>query len=190
VSEILKRMPDSLQVWVDVSSDKTQVHEYVFGKTAVLQAGIKPEVPLVFGPELNLPYENTFSGLGDNIVSLLDGNQMEVIAEVTNSLPLAIQIRLDLLGSDGEVIPVCTTGEQVIRACDDQQQAQVSVVSFGFSGRDDVLQGKEVSSLRLNCSLRSDEKSAGLPVRRTSYFQARLKAKFEGGILINANKKN
>ena len=190
VSEILKRMPDSLQVWVDVSSDKTQVHEYVFGKTAVLQAGIKPEVPLVFGPELNLPYENTFSGLGDNIVSLLDGNQMEVIAEVTNSLPLAIQIRLDLLGSDGEVIPVCTTGEQVIRACDDRQQAQVSVVSFGFSGRDDVLQGKEVSSLRLNCSLRSDEKSAGLPVRPTSYFQARLKAKFEGGILINANKKN
>lgn len=187
VSAFLKRMPDSLQVWVDVLSDMTQTHEYVFGKTSVMQAGIKPEVPLVFGPELNLPYENMFSGLGDNIASLLDGNLMEVIAEVTNSLPLGIYVSLDLLGSDGEVIPDCTTGEQMIQACDNPPQPQVSVVSFGFSGRDDALKGKEVSSLRLRCSLRSDEKSAGLPVLPSSYFQARLKAKFEGGILINAN---
>ncbi|MDE5609471.1 MAG: hypothetical protein K2I66_03695, partial [Bacteroidales bacterium] len=110
VSAILKRMPDSLQVWVDVASDMTQTHEYVFGQNSVLQAGIKPEVPLAFGPDLNIPYENTFSGLGNSITSLLEGNQMEVIAEVTNSLPLAIQINLDLLGSDGETIPVCTTG--------------------------------------------------------------------------------
>lgn len=187
VSSFLKRMPDSLQVRVDVLSDMTQTHEYVFGKTSVMQAGIKPEVPLVFGPELNLPYENMFSGLGDNIASLLDGNLMDVIAEVTNSLPLGIYVSLDLLGSDGEVIPDCTTGEQMIQACDNPPQPQVSVVSFGFSGRDDALKGKEVSSLRLRCSLRSDEKSAGLPVLPSSYFQARLKAKFEGGILINAN---
>lgn len=188
VSAFLKRMPDSLQVWVDVVSDMTQTHEYVFGKASVLQAGIKPEVPLVFGPDLNLPYENMFSGLSDNITSFLDGNLMEVIAEVTNSLPLGIHVSLDLLDSDGEVIPVCTTGEQMIQACDDRQQAQVSVVSFGFSGRDDALKGKEVSSLRLRCALRSDERSAGLPVLQTSYFQAKLKAKFEGGILINPNK--
>ena len=190
VSAFLKHMPDSLQVWVDVSTDTDQIHEYVFGQPSVLRARIRPEVPLVFGPELNIPYDDTISGLGDKIASLLDGNQMEVIAEVTNSLPLAIRIGLELLDSDGAVIPAATTGEQVIRACDDRQQAQLSVVSFGFSGRDDVLQGKDVASLRLVCSLRSDEKSAGLPVLQTSYFQAKLKAKFEGGIFIDANKKN
>ncbi len=188
VSALMRRMPDSLQVWVDVTSDRTQTHEYVFGQTSVLEADIRPEVPLAFGPELNIPYENIFSGLGDNIAPLLEGNQMNVIAEVTNTLPLDIHIRLNLLDAEGDTILVPTTGEQVIRACADPQQAQLSVVTFGFSGRDGALQGKQLSSLRLSCALRSDEKSAGLPVLQTSYFQARLKAKFEGGILINANK--
>ncbi len=160
----------------------------MFGPTSATEADIRAEVPLAFGPELHIPSENILSGLGDNIAPLLEGNQMNVIAEVTNTLPLDIHIRLNLLDAEGDTIPVPTTGEQVIRACADPQQAQLSVVTFGFSGRDGALQGKQLSSLRLSCALRSDEKTAGLPVLQTSYFQARLKAKFEGGILINANK--
>ena len=126
----------------------------------------------------------------DNFVSFVEGKEMEILAEIDNRFPLDIHIRLDLLDENGAVVPVVASGEQLIRACEKEGEPQVSSVSFLFSDLEGLLEGKQVKSLRLGCSVQSSEASAGIPVSSLSSIQAKLKARVEGGFTVDLNQED
>ena len=190
LSSLLRRIPDSLVVVVNAVSDTTQLHEYSFDRDPVVEGSVQPEVPLVFGSDLAVAYEDTLSGLPDNFVSFVEGKEMEILAEIDNRFPLDIHIRLDLLDENGAVVPVVASGEQLIRACEKEGEPQVSSVSFLFSDLEGLLEGKQVKSLRLGCSVQSSEVSAGIPVSSLSSIQAKLKARVEGGFTVDLNQED
>lgn len=189
MASLLRRIPDSFLVTVEAKTDTLQVHEYVFGERTRINAEIVPEVPLVFGEELHIAYADTLSGMPEDFASFLEGRQMEIQARIDNSFPLDIHVRLELLDENGVLLPIETSGGQVVRACGRDAETEVSTLSFLFSDREGKLAGKKISSVRLGCSVRSGVSSAGIPVYGHSRLQAELKAKMEGGIVLKPGRK-
>lgn len=195
IASLLKRIPDSISLNINAHTDAEQLSTIETSAEYELTLGYDVVVPFVFGEDLDISMDYTIPGESDNtgettgsdnelppiLGELLNMNSLSLGGYVESSLPLRLELSIDLLDSNGEVIPtepsVMTIGEG---STDNPVQSPIDLTLKLAEGAD----GTDLTRLRMNFKVTSGNMS-GEPVTEDSYIQAVLKVKVPGGITID-----
>lgn len=183
---IIRQLPDKIGMQVYTSVDTGFMQTIHFGKDYSLQADMRPEIPLIFGPDLSLSFCDTLTGLPDALAGHLAGNSFCIYGDVYSKFPLDFYMQLEALDEKAELIPLSVSPLQRVAAGRDEQE-KVSHVEFQLADPERVLDTRKFSALRISCRAASDAASAGVPVTEAASFRAVLKLKVSGGLIVEAN---
>ena len=168
-TELVRLLPD--EIVVDITG---YTYKDRFGEVRVkqvYQANVSPRVniPLALGPALQLTLRDTLD-LPAGLDSLLRENRLTLCGNITNTLPLRLDLDLEAFSQNGTKLfePVSET----IAA------SGTSSVSLPLV----LLQGAQIDSLSKAClTFRVSGTPDGRPVLATDYVSADLKLKIPGG---------
>lgn len=166
---LVRIMPDEIVVNIDGYTYPDRSGEVRVGQ--VYQAQVSPQVniPLALGPELQLTLRDTldFPLILD---SLLRGNNLLLLGEITNTIPLQLGLELTAVSSDGKPL-IETVGETI--AADGSSSLSVPLT---------LLQNAQADSLsKAFLTFRISGTQDSRPVRATDYVTADLKVRIPGG---------
>ncbi|MGN1211092.1 MAG: hypothetical protein ACI4TM_05355, partial [Candidatus Cryptobacteroides sp.] len=141
--------------------------------------------PLQFGNDLRIERKDTIKGIGEDIGKIVKDNSVRLEGSVTNTLPLQLELKIDLLDGDGNVIPLENADDAtlLIATCASDGSASVSPVGVTLKGA----KAADMASLRailLTYKVTSPN-VADIPVTEDSYLQAELKLALPEGITID-----
>lgn len=174
-TDLVRIAPDQIVVDINGYTCHDKSGEVRVGQ--VYQAHVTPRVniPLAFGPVMQLTLRDTLS-LPADLSSLLQDNSLTLLGEITNTLPL--QLGLDLLMTDeaGNVLlePVCET-------ISGGGTGSISVPMARLSGSQPGTLSKALLTFKLSGT--QDNR----PVRADDYVQAVLRLRIPGGYHLNFN---
>lgn len=141
--------------------------------------------PLQFGNEFHIERKDTIKGIGEDIGKIVKENSVRLEGSVTNTLPLQLNLKIDLLDGDGNVIPLANAKDAVlaISTCSSDGSASVSPIGLTLKGAKNA----DMASLRsiLLTYVVTSPNVADIPVREDSYLQAELKLALPEGITMD-----
>ncbi len=140
-------------------------------------------VPLEFGEELNMQVSDTVSNLPAIVTDILETGPLKLKGEISNSLPLQMDMELQLLADDQTVIPLSQPATQLIAACGTDGSVTLSPLDLTLT----VDEGTDLSrltSFRLTFTVTSG-KAAGIPVTGNAYVKAVIRLNAPEGITMD-----
>jgi len=183
INKLIRQIPDQLklQLVAETDADKSCVVE----PTAeyALDVNYDLVIPLEFGDKLNIEISDTLTGLPDIIGQLLEKNPVQLGGSITSSLPLALELKMDMLDMNGQVIPVEKEISQMISACGSNGEAVESPLDLTLDVKDGV-SSAGFSALKLTFKVTSPN-ATGIPVDEADYVQANLKLMLPEGATVD-----
>lgn len=168
-TELVRIAPDEIVVDIDGLTYHDKTGEVRVGQ--VYQAHVTPRVniPMAFGPALRLSLRDTLQ-LPDTFGKLLRDNQLTLLGEMTNTLPLQLEFDMVMTDEAGNTLlePVTTT----IAA------GKTSDITVPLVRRSDV-QVEDLSKAFLTFKVSGTEDKRS--VRADDYVQAAFRIKVPGG---------
>ena len=209
IRSLLSKIPDKILLKINAETDADE--SFIVEPNAVYELKMDYEVavPLEFGDQLNIQMDYTFPGGGEEtgedgnsgqetdqsgdgtsqstdklpeeLGELLNMNSLGLTGSIESTLPLQLDMTLDLLDSNREIIPSEKISIPVkAGSADYPAVSPLDVVLKLAEGAD----GKDLSYIRMNFTVTSGNMS-GEPVTESSYIKATLKAKVPGGVTID-----
>ncbi len=181
---LLKDIPEKLEIKLVANTDTKRDCILEPTATYVLKANYLFYLPLEFGEDFEVVYEMQMSGLPAIIGEILStGNKIKLGGEIVNSLPLALDLKLNFLDEDGDVVPVvegaCT---QIIKSCDCDGNPMVTPLGILVA----LEKGVTANITGIELSFRANAGDAvGVAVTKDAFLQATLQAILPEGVTVD-----
>ncbi len=182
---LLRDVPEKLELKLNAGTDVER--EAVLEPSAeyTLKANYRFELPLEFGEEFDVTYKTVISDLPEIVGTVLkSGNKLMLGGEIENLLPLALELKMNLLDSDGNLIPLAEgSGHQKIAPCSLEGKPVKTELGV-LVGLENGTELDEVKSLELLFEANSAG-VVGVPVTKDAYLQAVIQAVLPEGITVD-----
>lgn len=181
LSPLLKKIPDNIEIRVNAGTDPEQLS--VIETTAKYELGMSYDVvvPFEFGEDLDISMDYTIEDIPDVLGELLGMNSLGLGGYIESTLPLKLDLEMEMLDSKDNVIktePVKMTVAE--GSAEKVSESPVDVWLKLAEGAD----ASDFSKIRMNFKVTSGSMS-GEPVTEESYIKAVLKVKVPGGVTVD-----
>ena len=184
LKEYLSNIPDSLSISIEAGTDPSAVcvieptHEYV------VEAEYSVEVPFEFGEGCSVTYRDTIPDLPPLVGQLLAMGDLILTGDITSSLPLEIDMKVNLLDMDGNKISLDESASwQKIKGCTPDGEPAITELYVGIQKQDGV-EVNGVSAIELEFNFAP---VAGVPLSDNCFLQASLQALVPNGVSVDLN---
>lgn len=185
ISEVFKRIPDSIVVFIEVELDKNQTHILDFKAKYIGNIQYKLEVPFSFGDELHIRLNDTIPDIPSILSDILNEGGLELFAVIENSLPLQLELLLSGLDENGDLIQFTSTTNNIIRAASSTGASVKSDLKIALK-RENASLKPNIESLIMTFQTTSPY-SSGLPISDEDFLIADLRVGVPDGITIDLN---
>ena len=181
IPALLSRIPEKIDLNVDAATDSEELSVIDTDTEYKFEFNYDVVVPFVFGDDLNVEMSYTVEDLPEILGQLLEMNSFGLGGYVESTLPLALELGVEMLDSGDNVIKTEPV-EQPIAAgtAEEPARTDLDVLLKLAEGAD----ASDLSKMKMNFTVTSGGKS-GEPVTEDSYLYVVLKVKVPGGITID-----
>ena len=168
-SKLVSRIPDEIRVNASASTIPDRVAEVRFGNTYYIDMQPTISIPFAFGPETHVSLRDTIA-MPAELGKILKDNTVVLTGEITNTLPLDVDMSLVMINDAGIMVTEAVTqhiaanGSSAINIPlknmveDGIENLSKAVLSFRVQGTDDTR-----------------------PIKADDYLQASLRVRVPGG---------
>ena len=184
---LLKDMPDRIEFTIDAATDSKENSELVPSVKYILKSDYEMGLPIEFGEDFGIQFSERIDDIPQEVGVFLEGGSLALAGEITNSLPLQLEMKVSLLDSKGKSIQFADdAGFQVIKSCGADGTPCKSDISLMLKAKpgEDL---SDISSLKLDFKATAKD-AAGVPVTKDSFMQVTLYARVPEGITVDLNR--
>ena len=183
IAKLVRRIPDELELSLVAGTDPDKDCVVEPSADYVLDVEYDFVIPLEFGEDLHIEISDTISGLPAIMGQLLEKNSVQLAGSITSSLPLALELNIDMLDDNGNVVPVEKPAKLAISPCASDGSAATSPLDLTLDVKDGVsVEG--LSSLKLTFKVTAPN-YIGIPVDEADFVQAELKLAVPDGVTLD-----
>lgn len=204
LTDLLRQIPDAIRIDINAGTDPERESgiEVSPENPYSVEFGYNVVVPFEFGPDLNIVMDYTFPGKADDqdgqnggestggdrlppeLGELLNMNSLGLAGTIESTLPLNLELTIDLLDSDKEIIPAEPSTAVIYGGT--RNNPEISELDFRLKLQNGA-DASDLSYIRMNFTVTSAIAPDGEPLAVTedSYLKATLKAKVPGGVTID-----
>ena len=183
INKLIRRIPDEIQLSLTAGTDPDKASVVEPAADYVLDIDYDFVIPLEFGEDLHIEISDTLANLPAIMGQLLEKNPVQLAGNITSSLPLALELSIDMLDDNQNVIALNKPAVQAISPCGADGSAAVSPLDLTL----DVKKGSSVkglSALKLTFKVTAPN-ATGIPVDESDFVQAELKLSVPEGITVD-----
>ena len=115
---ILKSVPEKLEVRLEAGTDPSRECVLEPGADYKLKAAYRFGLPLEFGEDFSVTFKHTLTDVPEIVGQLLSNGKIKFVGEAVSTLPLGIDLSLNLLDSNANSVPLDSgCGTQKIKPC-------------------------------------------------------------------------
>lgn len=186
ILSLLRNIPEKIEFRLDAGTDPSRESVLEPAADYILKANYNFELPLEFGEDFEITYRDTISGMPEILGSILaKGSKVKLAGEISNALPLGLDLRLNFLDSNGKVVPLADgCGVQTIAPCNLDATASKTPLEIVLALKDGA--SADIASIELMFNANAAGVS-GIPVTEDAYLQAVLQLVLPEGISIDLN---
>lgn len=180
---LLRDIPEKIDFRLNAATDLKK--ECVLEPSAdyVLTADYAFELPLEFGEDFNLTVRNTVEDIPSIVGQALSSGKIKLGGDITSSLPLGFELTVNMLDSEGNVVPMAEgCGKQAISPCGLDGSEVKTPLDLTLGLKEGVK--SEVTDIELVFKATSAGVS-GVPVTEDSFLHANLKAILPEGLTLD-----
>lgn len=196
VRSLTRRIPDTLRLEITAGTDPGSLSTITAGYENSLLLNYEVEIPFEFGEETDIRMDYTIPGDKDDATEgsdqendalppvlgeLLNMNAFGLGGYVESSLPLKLELTMDLLDSRNEIIRTEPASLLISEGTPENPVKSPVDLTLKLADGED---GTDLTKIRMNFRVTSGNMT-GEPVTEESYLQAVLKVKVPGGITID-----
>lgn len=187
LKSILKHLPDQVNVdaTIAVESERESVIEPAV--QALFDADYSLVCPLSFGPELFMEASDTLTGIDESLAEIIVDNVVQITGSVINTMPLQLNLKIDLLDGSDNILPLKGECKQPIASCSRDGKASTTDLACTLAVGDGV-SAEDIKSIKLTYGLSSGS-AVGIPITESSYVQAHLSLTLPEGLSLDIDKK-
>ena len=183
IAKLIRRIPDELELSLLAGTDADKDCVVEPSADYVLDVEYDFVIPLEFGEDLHIEISDTISGLPAVMGQLLEKNSVQLAGSITSSLPLALELNIDMLDDNDKVVPVEKAAKLAISPCASDGSATVSPLDLTLDVKDGIsVQG--LSSLKLTFKVTAPNYT-GMPIDEADFVQAELKLAVPDGVTLD-----
>lgn len=184
-------IPEQLQVDLSVATDAETDMSLVLAQYYPITYGYGLNMPLAFGSALDIKYTGSADGIGQTVsemeMELSVSGKAAIICEVENSMPLNLELSLELLDINGaatdiQIIPV---GEPMVKGSADGKTPQTSSVTFELRSTDSNILDDLEAVETLRYTLKATSAADGVALNRSQTIAATFALNVDGNVNIN-----
>ena len=183
INKLIRRIPDELELSLVAGTDADKDCVVEPSADYVLDVEYDFVIPLEFGEDLHIEISDTISGLPPIMGQLLEKNSVQLAGSITSSLPLSLELNIDMLDDDDKVVPVDKPAKLAIAPCASDGSAATSPLDLTLDVKDGV-SVKGLSSLKLTFKVTAPN-FTGVPIDEADFVQAELKLAVPDGITLD-----
>ncbi len=181
---IIKTIPDKLEI--RLSANTNTAKECILEPEAdyILNINYDFSLPLEFGEEFEVVYKTRITDLPALLGEILSmGNKVKISGYIENNLPLALDLKLNFLDSDGKIVPLEEgSGTQHIASCGPNGEAVQTELGILVALEKDVQ--ADIPTIELEFNANSGDVT-GIPVTNEAYLQAVIRLTLPEGITVD-----
>ena len=185
--QLLRKVPDQIDLQFQVEPDPSQPQQLDLRvEQYPLNLNYELNIPLSFGPSLQLCYRDTIRDLIKEIGEVTDKvSLLEIVSEATNTIPLelicqAIPVDANLQPLEGVEVSVPATIQPGGRNGEEVRSPFEITIRETTSGALSALDG-----LILEVTGKGNESVAQIPLNSSQYLQFTMKCKIPGGLHVD-----
>lgn len=183
IRKLIRRLPDQLEFSLVAGTDPDQCCVVEPAADYVLDVEYEFVVPLEFGEELYIEITDTIGGLPPILGQILAKNAVQLAGSITSSLPVALEMQIDMLDENEKVMPVEKPAVQTISACNSDGSETVTPLELAIDLEDNYT-GSDLSALKITFKVTSPNAS-GIPIDEADFVQADLKFAVPEGLTLD-----
>ncbi|MBE6239671.1 MAG: hypothetical protein E7113_06460 [Bacteroidales bacterium] len=183
IRKLIRRLPDQLEFSLVAGTDPDQSSVVEPSADYVLDVEYDFVIPLEFGDDLYIEITDTIPELPEILGQILEKNSVQLAGSITSSLPLALEMQIDMLDADDRVMPVEKPAVQAISACNSDGSAVETPLDLTIDLKDDP-SVSELSALKVTFKVTSPNTS-GIPVDEADFVQADIKFAVPEGLTLD-----
>ena len=181
---LLTDIPDYLELSIVAGTDPENDCVFEPGAEYTLSADYAIDIPLAFGEDMLVEFSAVIPDLPDFVGTILTAGGLGLVGEFTSSLPLELELNVNLLDSNGDLVTLSEdSGKLLIQPCGLDGKPVTSQLSFLFKKKEGV-PVDDVDAVELVFKATS-KKAAGVPLTKDSFIKAELQAVIPEGLTID-----
>lgn len=181
---ILRNLPEKLEFRLDAGTDAESDCVLEPSAEYTLKADYLFELPLEFGEDFNITFRDTLQGLPDILGQLVSKGRIMIAGDITSSLPLGLELKLNLMDSNNKVVPLADgCGTQKISPCGLDGSAVKTDLELVLALKDGV-NVSDITAIELLFNATSAG-VVGVPVTEESSLHAYLQLVLPEGLTID-----
>ncbi len=177
--KLISKIPDEFLFNIHSETDALEDCVIEPGADTFLELEYDVVVPM----DLHVELSETMSDLPDILREILAKNSVQLSGEVTSTLPVQLDLTVDLLDKNGKVIALAEKATQKIASCKSDGSANVSPLNLTLDIKDGA-SAATVDALKLTFVMSSPDAS-GIPLMKDDYVQAKLRLTLPEGITVD-----
>ena len=168
-SKLISRIPDEIKVNASASTIPDRIAEVRFGNTYFIDMQPTLRIPFAFGPETHVSLRDTIA-MPAELGNILKDNTVVLSGEITNTLPLDVDMDLVMINDAGIMVTEAVTQHIAANGSSNINIPLKNMVEDGIESL-----SKAVISFRVQGT--DDTR----PIKADDYLQATLRARVPGG---------
>lgn len=182
--DVLKDIPDSLKVSLDVASFPDQESVIEPTEKYLINVTCDAQIPMEFAEDFAVTFRDTIAVAEYNLTDFIAMGDLVFTGTATSSLPLEMELMINPLDPSGNKIPMDeATSRQKIAPCNQDGTPTDTDIYFGLK-KGQGAKGCEVSDIEIVINATS-AKVPGLPLKEDSFVKVKLQALVPEGITID-----
>ena len=184
LQQYLRDIPDSLNISIEAGTDPDKLCVIEPTQQYIVKAGYSAHIPFEFGDGASVTYRDTIPDLPEVVGQLLAMGDLVLTGSITNALPFEIDMKVNLLDSDGNKVPLDeNASSQKIKGCGPAGEPVVTELYLGIQKKDGA-EFKDVSAIEVEFKLAT---IGGVPLSDNCFVQASLQALIPNGVNVDVN---
>jgi hypothetical protein len=190
LNNIFLTIPDSIKLDINAQSDPNLPHSIDLGQTETIEIDYQVNIPLAFGKDLHIVYEDTIKNLNKDIKNL-EITRLHIEALIENAVPLEFHLSAYAIDVDGkklEGLTVQIQDNRLIQPCKPDDSAETTPVVIEINTNTTNGQMQDMDGIVLRITANTTEALLRKPLKSSQYLMLKnVKAKIPGGIRMNLN---
>lgn len=189
VADLIKKVPE--RVDIDVDHCTMVAKDFDLRRSYDISLHYDIFAPLTFGPEFKMSYEDTETGLAEDLDDIEDVNfdRIELAALIDSKLPAGLKLTVDFTDTEGHVIPQLQAEGIDVRPNAKGQRFTISIKAVQGHTINDALAGKngvgKLDGIRYRAELVGEH--GAVLYRNASIRIYDVKASLKGKVTIDMN---
>lgn len=183
LNQLIRQIPNYVHLTPTITIDESKEHFSQLGVAYSTSADYDIEMPFDFGENSKIEYTDSFDGIQDDLADIVDKiTEMEVYADVTNTIPLNLTLNAvpyDYAGNDmSDRVEI--TKDLLIEPGNDNTPVQSKEILLK-----ERVKGALKDLDRVEVIINGDTRTANTILKPSQYVIIKMKAKLPQGIAID-----